>query len=178
MDGPSLSGRERRVLARLEKSLLQDEQFVALWHVFEDPIDPKSGSAPRRRRVRVRVRVHPPRRLRVPVHVPVRALDRTRAAKWSALTLSGAAMAMLVAAVLTASAVVDLVAIGMTVLTLCVVGLFGYLRWLRLDAPGAARVPHGAHPSHAPGRTHTADDRGADPDDRGPDPGPRPGRGG
>ncbi|MFI6581372.1 hypothetical protein [Embleya sp. NPDC050493] len=154
MDGPSLSGRERRTLARLEKSLLQDEQFVALLRVFEDPIP---ESAPRRRRMRA--------------HVHVRAPDGMAISKWTALMSCGAAMGLLVAAVLTGSAAVELAAICATVATLAVVGVFGYLRWLRPDASGAAHVPHRTHPTQVHGRTRTADDRGADPDDPGPDPG-------
>lgn len=155
VDGPSLSGRERRTLEWLEKSLVQDEQFVALLRVFEDPIP---VSAPRRRRVRVR------------------APDWRTTSKWSALFLAGAAMGLLVAAVLTGSPALDLAAISATVATLIVVGVCGYLRWLRPDAPGAAHVPHRADPTHVQGRTPTAHDRGADPEDPrpdDPDPGPR-----
>ncbi|MYS84000.1 hypothetical protein [Embleya scabrispora] len=150
MDGPTLSARERRALARLEKSLLQDEQLVALLRVFEDPMP---ASAPRRRRVRVRVP------------------DCTAISKWSALILSGAAMGLLVAALLTGAAAVEQAAICVTVLMLLVVGVFGYLRWLRPDARGAAQVPHRADPTQVQGRTRTGHDRGSDPDDPGPEPG-------
>lgn len=79
MDGPSLSGRERRTLARLEESLAEDEQLAELLRVFEDPIP-----QPDRRRRRV----------------GIRAPDWTAISKWTAVGLSGAALGLLVAAVL------------------------------------------------------------------------------
>lgn len=85
--------------------------------------------------------------------------------------LSGAAMGLLVASVLTGSAAVELAAISVTVLTLLVVGVFGYLRWLRPDARGAAHVPRRADPTHVQGRTRTGHDRGSDPEDPGSDAG-------
>ncbi|WP_331770584.1 hypothetical protein OG948_43800 (plasmid) [Embleya sp. NBC_00888] len=154
MDGPSLSGRERRTLARLEESLAEDEQLAELLRVFEDPIP-----QPDRRRRRV----------------GIRAPDWTAISKWTAVGLSGAALGLLVAAVLGGDLIVASAAICVTVAALSVIGVFAYLRWWRRDGAGAARVPHRAHPTHVhgwtrayhPRATDARDHRAIDPDDPG-----------
>ncbi|WP_424637797.1 hypothetical protein [Embleya sp. AB8] len=154
MDGPSLSGRERRTLARLEESLAQDEQLTELLRVFDEPA-PQAAPRTRVRRPRVEFSFGTPR----PGTPQWSAILR-----WSALLLAGASAGLLVAALLTGAPVVVFAAAGVAVPALLLLGALVYLRW-HPDGPTGMRIGRRAHPTQAQrGWPRTSQQQGGEPD--------------
>lgn len=141
VSGPSLSGRERRTLARMEESLAHDEQLVELLRVFDDP---PPVPAPRHRRFGIGVRIGTP-------HWPT-------ILKWTALLLSGTSIGLLIAAILTGAPVVVLVAVAVSVPALLLIAAFAYLRW-HADGPAGTHAARRGRRARTHGwlRAHGAD---------------------